>query len=77
MKKLSLKERFNGTTPKFWKKVQKLGIGLTAIGTFVAAAPVSLPASLVALGGYAAFGGGLIATLAQFTVEAPKEEESH
>lgn len=69
MKELSLKERFNAPTPKFWKKVQRVGLILTAVGTFVAAAPVALPASLVAIGGYAAFGGGLIATLSQLTVE--------
>lgn len=76
MKELSVKERIKGKTPKFWKKVQKLGLGLTALGAFIATAPIALPASLVSLGGYAAFGGGLIATLSQLTVETPSVDEN-
>lgn len=66
---MNVKQRFLAPTPKFWKKVQRVGIALTAVGTFVAAAPISLPATLVTLGGYAAFGGGLIAALSQLTVD--------
>jgi hypothetical protein len=78
MKELTLKERFKAPTPKFWKKVQRIGLGLTAVGTFVATAPISLPATLIALGGYAAFGGGLIAVLSQLTVDTPTTvEETH
>lgn len=69
MEGLSLKERFNAPTPKFWKKVQKVGLILTALGTALATAPVALPAVIVTAAGYAAFGGGLIATMSQFTVE--------
>ncbi len=69
MEGLSLKERFKAPTPKFWKKVQSLGLALTAVGTFIAGAPIALPAALVTAGGYAAFGGGLIAVMSQFTVE--------
>jgi|LakMenE18May11ns_1017448.scaffolds.fasta_scaffold9754040_1 hypothetical protein len=69
MESLSLKERFKAPTPKFWKKVQRIGLVLTAVGTALATAPVSLPAIIVTVAGYAAFGGGLIATMSQLTVD--------
>lgn len=75
---MNVKQRFLAPTPKFWKKVQRIGIALSAVGTFVATAPISLPATLVTLGGYAAFGGGLIAAFSQMTVDDIKKvEETH
>jgi len=72
MKELTIKQRWKSPTPKFWKKVQRLGLALTAIGTFVATAPIALPAVIVTAGSYAAFGGGLIAAMSQLTVEDKK-----
>jgi len=69
MEGLTLKQRFKAPTPKFWKKIQKLGLALTTVGTFIATAPISLPAAIVTAGSYAAFGGGLIAAMSQLTVE--------
>ena len=72
MEDLSLKQRWKSPTPKFWKKVQRIGLVLTAVGTFVAGAPIALPAVIVNAGAYAAFGGGLIAAMSQLTVEDKK-----
>ncbi len=69
MEGLSLKQRWKAPTPKFWKKVQRVGILLTAVGTALATAPVALPAAIITAGAYAAFGGGLIAAMSQLTVE--------
>lgn len=69
MKELNLKQRWKAPTPKFWKKVQRVGLVLTAVGTVLATAPVSLPVAIVTAGSYAAFGGGLIAAMSQFTVD--------
>ena len=66
---MNIKQRLLAPTPKFWKKVQRLSLALTAVGTFIATAPISLSATLVTLGGYAAFGGGLIAAFSQLTVD--------
>jgi hypothetical protein len=74
MKELSLKERFNAPTPKFWKKVQRVGLILTAIGAVLATAPVALPVAIITAGGYAAFGGGLLAAMSQFTVDDSSTE---
>lgn len=65
----NLKERWNAKTPKFWKKVQRIGIIAGAIGAAVIAAPVALPAALVTGAGYLIAIGGVTATLSQLTKE--------
>jgi len=62
-------DRLKGNTPKFWKNIQKIGIVAGAVGTVLITAPVSLPVSLVSVGGYLVTAGGITAALAQLTVE--------
>jgi ABC-type xylose transport system permease subunit len=69
----TLKNRWNAKTPSFWKKVQKVGLVAGAIGGVLIAAPIALPATLVALGGYLVTAGGVAAALSQLTVEDTKE----
>jgi hypothetical protein len=64
-----LKSRWNGVTPKFWKKVQRIGIIAGSIGGVIVASPVALPVALVTLSGYLLLAGSVTATLAQLTVE--------
>jgi hypothetical protein len=64
-----VRTRWNSPTPKFWKKLQRVGIVAASIATIIATAPVSLPAAIVAGGGYLAVAGGAIATVAQLAVE--------
>jgi hypothetical protein len=69
---MSLKERWQSKTPKFWKKVQRIGIALGVIGATIVAAPVVLPASLVTAAGYMVAAGTVTATLSQLTKEDAK-----
>jgi hypothetical protein len=62
-------DRLKGKTPKFWKTIQKIGIVAGAVGTVLITAPVSMPISLVSVGGYLVTAGGITAALAQLTVE--------
>ena len=64
-----LKSRWNGVTPTFWKKVQRIGIIAGSIGGVIVASPVALPVALVTLSGYLLLAGSVTATLAQLTVE--------
>lgn len=64
-----LKSRWNGKTPTFWKKVQRLGVIAGAIGGVIIAAPVALPAAIVSAAGYLLLAGSVTATLSQLTVE--------
>jgi uncharacterized membrane protein HdeD (DUF308 family) len=72
---MKMKDRINSKTPKFWKKVQKLGIALVAVGTVITTAPVSLPVGIVTIGGYLLTVGGVTAALSQLTVEKDCEDK--
>lgn len=58
-------ERIKAPTPKFFKKLRNIGIGLAAIGTAIIAAPVSLPAIVIKIAGYLAVAGTVAGTVSQ------------
>lgn len=69
-------ERFKSETPTFWKKVRNASILLGTIGTVILTAPVSLPAGLVAIAGYAVTAGAVGAVLSQTTKkDEPKDNK--
>ena len=65
----NLKERWLAKTPKFWKKVQRLGVIVGAVGTALIAAPVALPIAIVTGAGYLVAVGTVTAALSQLTKE--------
>ena len=64
-----LKERWNSNTPKFWKKVQKIGVACGIVGAALVSAPIALPAAIVSVSGYLIVAGSLTAALSQLTKE--------
>lgn len=66
---MELKERWLAKTPNFWKKIQRVGLAAGAIGGILITSPISLPSTLIALGGYLVTAGGITAALAQLTKE--------
>lgn len=72
----NLKKRWSAKTPKFWKQVQKIGLAAGAVGAVLVAAPVTLPVSIVTLGGYLVTAGSVAAALSQLTVEDKKDLEN-
>lgn len=71
----NLKERWSSKTPKFWKKVQRLGLVAGAVGAAIVAAPVALPVALVTASGYLIAVGGVTAALSQLTIEDKKDSD--
>ena len=69
MKLKEIKSRWKSDTPRFWKKVQKIALTVGVLGGAIVAAPVSLPASVVTVGGYLVAVGSVGATLSQLTKE--------
>lgn len=69
----TIKKRWNARTPKFWKKVQHIGIIAGAVGAAIVAAPIALPAAIVTTAGYLVAVGGVTAALSQLTVENIKD----
>jgi hypothetical protein len=66
---MTITERIKAPTPKFWKKVQKIGLTIGAIGTALIAAPITLPALVVSAAGYMVVAGTVTAGLSQLTVK--------
>ena len=64
---MEILERMSEPTPTFWKKVRRYAIALGLIGTAIITAPISLPAGVVAIGGYLATAGTVATVLAQST----------
>ena len=62
---MKITERIKAPTPKFFKKLRNIGIGLAAIGTAIIAAPVSLPAIVIKIAGYLAVAGTVAGTVSQ------------
>lgn len=62
-------DRVKAPTPKFFKVLRTIGIGLAAAGTALLASPVALPAGIVSLGGYLVAGGGVLSAVSQTAVD--------
>jgi lipopolysaccharide/colanic/teichoic acid biosynthesis glycosyltransferase len=65
----NLKERWQAKTPKFWKKVQRIGLVAGALGAALVAVPVALPVAIITGAGYLIAAGTVTAALSQLTVE--------
>lgn len=66
----SLVQRLAKPTPPFFKKVRMAGLMLAAAGGSLLAAPVALPAAVVALAGYLAVAGSVMTAVAQAAVDS-------
>lgn len=72
---MSLEQRWNAPTPKFWKRVQKVAITVGAIAGVIIAAPITLPAAVITVAGYVATAGTVAATLSQLTIENNEQRQ--
>lgn len=66
---MTIIERAKAPTPKFFKVLRNIGLALAAAGGALLTAPISLPAGIVALGGYLTVGGTVLTAVSQVTVE--------
>ena len=62
---MNIIDRFKAPTPKFWKKVQKVGITIGSLGAILIAPPIGLSV----VGGYLITAGSIIGVLSQLTIE--------
>ena len=66
---MNLVERVKAPTPKFFKVLRTIGLVLAAAGGSIMAAPLSLPAGLIAVAGYVTLAGGVITAVSQTAVD--------
>ena len=67
--------RAQAPTPKFFKVLRNIGLVLLSVSGVIASAPVSLPAIVVTVSGYAAVAGGIISAVSQLTVTSEEKFE--
>ena len=70
---MSISQRWNAPTPKFWKRVQQTAITVGAIAGVILAAPITLPAAVITVAGYVATAGTVAATISQLTVQTNEQ----
>ena len=72
-------ERVQAPTPKFFKKVRTGGLIMATIGASLLAAPEGLPPFLLKLAGYLAVAGSVATAISQTTTngDAPDKDEGH
>jgi uncharacterized membrane protein HdeD (DUF308 family) len=68
-KKMSIIERMQAPTPKFFRVLRNVGLCLVAAGGVLVATPIAIPAAIVALGGYLIVAGSVATAVAQTAVE--------
>lgn len=69
---MNLIDRFKAPTPKFWRKVRNIMIGVGTFSAAIIATPAALPIGLVTLATYGLTIGSIGAALSQLTVEDKK-----
>lgn len=73
--KVNLIERAKAPTPKFFRILRGIGIGLATVGGTLLAAPVALPAAVVTLAGYLTVAGGVVTAVSQITVDGETDKK--
>lgn len=66
---MNIKQRWSAETPAFWKKVQKIGLGIGTIGAFLVSGTVVLPIGIITAGGYMVAVGSVTALLSKLTIK--------
>jgi hypothetical protein len=67
---MNIVQRAKAPTPNFFKKLRNIGLALAAISTAIITAPITLPAAVVTIAGYAAVAGGVIGAVSQITTKS-------
>ena len=62
---MKLIDRLKSPTPKFFKILRNIGLGLAAAGGVIVAAPVAIPAIIVTIGGYLIVAGSVATAVSQ------------
>lgn len=70
---MSVLERMQEPTPKFFKVLRTVGLALAAASGALLAAPIALPAAVISLAGYIAVAGTVVTAVSQTAVERREE----
>lgn len=74
---MNLIQRVKAPTPKFFKVLRSIGLGLAAVGGTILATPIALPVVITSIGGYLAVAGSVVSAVSQVKTLNETEHESH
>ena len=66
---MNILERIKSPTPKFFKKLRNMGLGLIAVGGVLVSSTIALPIIAITIGQYLIVAGSVASAVAQTTVE--------
>ena len=66
---MKLIDRLKSPTPKFFKILRNVGLGLAAAGGVIVAAPIAIPTIIVTIGGYLIVAGSVATAISQTVTE--------
>lgn len=66
--------RLQAPTPKFFKVLRNVGLGLAAVGGVLVSAPVALPTLVVSIGGYLIVAGSVATAVSQAVTTEEKQK---
>jgi hypothetical protein len=66
---MKLIDRLKSPTPKFFKVLRNVGLGLAAAGSVIVAAPIAIPTIIVTIGGYLIVAGSVATAISQTVTE--------
>jgi len=73
---MNIIDRAQAPTPKLFKVLRNVGLVLATVGGVLITAPVSLPVTIITIGGYLTVAGGVLSAVSQITVDDVKNKES-
>ena len=62
---MNLIDRLKAPTPKFFKVLRNIGLGLAAAGGVIIASPIAIPTLIVTIGGYLIVAGSVATAISQ------------
>jgi hypothetical protein len=65
-------ERIKAPTPKFFRVLRNIGLGLAAASAAVLTAPIALPAIVISIATYVGVAGAVATAVSQLTVPESK-----
>jgi len=68
-------ERMKAPTPKFFRVLRTVGLGLAAAAATIVAAPIALPAAVVTIAGYLGVVGTVATVVSQTAVPHDDDDE--
>ena len=72
---MNILNRYSKPTPKFFRTLRNVGIGLATAGGTLLAAPIALPAWLLSAATYVVVAGTIVTAVSQATVEGDDNPE--